>query len=111
MVDGVATDMDICSGDSTPTSETNYSMVGSGTAVVPSSAGQSIGAAAEGGSANAPGPPLQPLLVRLSPNADSTHRSDQHSPPTPVHENQDCKVHLNSRLYEYQISMHSFIII
>lgn len=63
-VDGQTTDMEICSGDSTPTSETS-------------------GGPQEG--ANAPGPPQQPLHV------ETIGLSVDPGPPTPTHsETQDC---------------------
>lgn len=64
VADGQATDMEICSGDSTPTSETS-------------------GGPQEG--ANAPGPPQQPLHV------ETIGLSVDPGPPTPTHsETQDC---------------------
>ncbi|XP_014291451.1 WW domain-containing adapter protein with coiled-coil homolog isoform X1 [Halyomorpha halys] len=64
VADGQATDMEICSGDSTPTSETS-------------------GGPQEG--ANAPGPPQQPLHI------ETIGLSVDPGPPTPTHsETQDC---------------------
>uniref|UniRef100_A0A0K8S428 WW domain-containing protein n=2 Tax=Lygus hesperus TaxID=30085 RepID=A0A0K8S428_LYGHE len=97
-VDGQATDMDICSGDSTPTSECS-------TPVVPTASGSAGGipSASIGGSsgvdvANAPGPPsaasaaslhiVTPIHVDTSCSGAAIQDP---GPPTPTHsETQDC---------------------
>ncbi|BET00418.1 Hypothetical protein domain [Nesidiocoris tenuis] len=108
-LDGQATDMDICSGDSTPTSECSSTPVH---ALPPNVAGHG-GVAGVGGAtagvdgANAPGPPLTvassassaphhivaPIHVDTSCSGTSAASSavQDPGPPTPTHsETQDC---------------------
>lgn len=71
-------DMEICSGDSTPTSEASYAH----TVVTPLS--MSTVATVDPPTANAPGPPIE-LKV------DTSSAPPDPGPPTPTHsESQDC---------------------